>query len=94
MSIFDRKQHDLYLYLKGILNFFIYVGAIYYFESLKHGINLLNYIFDRRRLIMRRENQDKIDDEDDDVKKERLRVQDSYIEVLLLNKCDSWKYWI
>ena len=43
-------------------------------ESLKQGINLLDYIFDRKRIGMRRSNVDVVEDEDDDVKRERNRV--------------------
>lgn len=50
-------------------------------ESLKHGINLLDYIFDRKRIGMRRNNVDRIEDEDEDVKKERARVSASSLDV-------------
>jgi hypothetical protein len=66
---------------KGIMNFFVYFGLIYYIDSFKHGINLLNYIFDRSRVVQRRPNIDQIQDEDSDVSSERARVEDAYIEV-------------
>lgn len=51
-------------------------------ESLKHGINLLDYLFDRKRIGVHRNNVDRIEDEDEDVKKERARVSVSSLDVI------------
>lgn len=57
------------------MNFFIYLFILYYVETYKHGINLLNYIFDPNRISAYKQNADIIENEDSDVKEERSRVQ-------------------
>nr|QUF59433.1 ATP-binding cassette transporter Abca5 [Brachionus angularis] len=65
----------------GVFNIFLYTFLLYYIESFKQGINLINYLLDRKRLRMNiKQNSDIISNEDLDVSQERNRVNNSMVE--------------
>lgn len=69
---------NIYFNLKGIVNFILYSLLLFYMDTLKQGVNLLNYIFDRKRLQIKvNQNFDIIPDEDFDVNEERIRISNS-----------------
>ena len=60
-------------------------------DSLKQGLNLLNYLFDKKRLVKVKENLTNIGNEDDDVKRERDLIKSDELHVSLL-KFYSFRY--
>lgn len=60
----------------------IYSILLYYIENLKNGINLLEYVFDKKRMSKVNRNNQVIINEDSDVSEERSKIVNTDSDVI------------
>jgi hypothetical protein len=61
----------------------IYSVLLYYIENFKNGINLLEYVFDKKRISKVNRNNQVIINEDSDVSEERSKIVNTDSDVIL-----------